>query len=77
MKETARVLILLGSEGDLPLMQEGLDFLEEMGVEFTLDICSAHRHPEKTASYAKGGRGAGIEVIVAAAGLGSGSSSKV
>ena len=69
MKETARVLILLGSEGDLPLMQEGLDFLEEMGVGFTLDISSAHRHPEKTASYAKGAREAGIEVILAAAGL--------
>jgi 5-(carboxyamino)imidazole ribonucleotide mutase len=69
VKETAKVLILLGSESDLPLMQDGLDFLNEMGVEFTLDISSAHRHPEKTASCAKGARAAGIEVIVAAAGL--------
>ena len=69
MKETAKVLILLGSESDLPLMQDGLDFLDEMGVQFTLDISSAHRHPEKTVAYAKGARAAGIEVIVAAAGL--------
>ena len=69
MKETPRVLILLGSESDLPLMQEGLDLLKEMGVEFALDISSAHRHPEKTASWAKNARAQGIEVIVAAAGL--------
>src|SRR5208337_3083791 len=50
-------------------MQDGLDFLDEMGVGFTLDISSAHRHPEKTAYYAKGARAAGIEVILAAAGL--------
>src|SRR5208337_1396169 len=50
-------------------MQDGLDFLDEMGVQFTLDISSAHRHPEKTVAYAKGARAAGIEVIVAAAGL--------
>ena len=69
MQETGRVLILLGSESDLSLMQEGLDFLNEMGVGFTLDIASAHRHPEKTAFLAKGAREAGIEVILAAAGL--------
>lgn len=69
MKDTAKVLVLLGSESDLPLIQDGLDFFDEMGVEFTLDISSAHRHPEKTAAYAKGAREAGIEVIVAAAGL--------
>jgi len=69
MKEIPRVLILLGSESDLPLMQDGLDLLKEMGVAFTLDISSAHRHPEKTASWAKNARAEGIEVIVAAAGL--------
>ena len=65
----APVLILLGSESDMPLMQDGVDFLKEMGVGFVLDIASAHRHPEKTAGYAKSAREKGIEVIVAAAGL--------
>ena len=63
------VLILLGSESDMPLMQDGLDFLKEMGVAFVLDIASAHRHPERTAGYAKSAREKGIEVIIAAAGL--------
>ena len=69
MVETAKVLVLLGSDSDVPLMQDGLNFLEEMGVRFKLDVSSAHRHPEKTSSYAKNARIQGIEVIIAAAGL--------
>lgn len=65
----ARILILLGSDTDIPLMQDGLDFLRDVGIDFSLDISSAHRHPDKTANYAKGARGEGIEVIIAAAGL--------
>jgi 5-(carboxyamino)imidazole ribonucleotide mutase len=67
--ERARVLIILGSESDLPLMQDGINLLEEMGVVFKLDISSAHRHPDKTATYAKNARAEGVEVIIAAAGL--------
>jgi 5-(carboxyamino)imidazole ribonucleotide mutase len=67
--EKPKVLVLLGSESDIPLMRDGLDFLKEMGVAYLLDISSAHRHPEKTAAYARGARADGIEVIIAAAGL--------
>lgn len=67
--ETARVLILLGSDSDLALMEDGLKFLKEMGVGYKIDISSAHRHPEKTSAYAKNARQEGIEVIIAAAGL--------
>ena len=67
--ETAKVLILLGSDSDVPLMQDGLKFLKEMGVAYKVDISSAHRHPEKTSSCAKSARDEGIEVIIAAAGL--------
>jgi 5-(carboxyamino)imidazole ribonucleotide mutase len=67
--ETAKVLVLLGSDSDIPLMEDGLSFLKEMGVAFRLDISSAHRHPEKTVVYAKNARAEGVEVIIAAAGL--------
>lgn len=67
--EKARVLILLGSESDVPLMKGGLEFLKEMGVGYKVDISSAHRHPEKTSGLAKNARGEGVEVIIAAAGL--------
>jgi len=69
VKETAKVLILLGSDSDMPVMEDGLKLLAEMEVQFKVDISSAHRHPEKTASYARGARDEGFEVIIAAAGL--------
>jgi len=64
-----KVLIILGSDSDLPIMEDGLKFLKAMGVGYTLDISSAHRHPEKTVALAQKARAQGIEVIIAAAGL--------
>jgi len=69
MKGKAQILILVGSDSDLPLMEDGLRFLKEMGVAYKVDISSAHRHPDKTSAYAKSARKEGIEVIIAAAGL--------
>lgn len=69
MAETAKILVLLGSDSDIPLMQDGLNFLKNMGIRFKLDVSSAHRHPEKTSTYAKNARADGVEVIIAAAGL--------
>jgi 5-(carboxyamino)imidazole ribonucleotide mutase len=66
---TARILIVLGSDSDLPTMEDGLNFLKTIGVPYALDISSAHRHPEKTVALAQKAREQGIEVIIAAAGL--------
>jgi 5-(carboxyamino)imidazole ribonucleotide mutase len=64
-----KVLILMGSESDLPIVQEAAKLLKELGVGVKLDISSAHRNPEKTVAYAKNARADGFEVIIAAAGL--------
>jgi len=64
-----KVLILMGSDSDLPVVKEAAKLLKEVGVGVTLDISSAHRNPEKTAAYAKNARSDGFEVIIAAAGL--------
>jgi 5-(carboxyamino)imidazole ribonucleotide mutase len=64
-----KILIILGSDSDLPIMEDGLNFLKAIGVPFILDISSAHRHPEKTVALAQKAREQGIEVIIAAAGL--------
>ena len=66
---TAKILIILGSDSDLPTMEDGLSFLKTMGIPYALDISSAHRHPEKTVALAQKARGQGVEVIIAAAGL--------
>ncbi len=63
------VLIIVGSKSDLGAMEDGVDFLKQMRVPYRLDISSAHRHPDKTASYARNAKGEGIEVIIAMAGL--------
>lgn len=69
MDQQQRILIILGSASDLPVMEDGVTFLREMDVSFRVEISSAHRHPERTASLAKEARSQGVEVIIAGAGL--------
>ncbi len=63
------VLILMGSDSDLLVMEKAAEVLKEMGVSYEMDISSAHRLPEKTAEYSKSARDRGIEVIIAGAGM--------
>ena len=67
--ENPKILVLIGSDSDLPVIKDGLTFLKEIGVPFKLDISSAHRQPEKTITYAQQARKEGIEVIIAVAGM--------
>ena len=67
--EKPKILVLIGSENDHSVMEDGLAFLREMGIPYKVDISSAHRNPDKTTSYAKEARSEGIEVIIAMAGL--------
>ena len=65
---TPRVGIIMGSDSDLKVMQAAADVLRELGVEFTLDIVSAHRTPERMVEYAQTAESRGIRVIIAGAG---------
>ncbi len=67
--EEPLVGILMGSESDLPIMEKTIEVLKEMGVPFEMDICSAHRMPDKTIHYAQTARRKGIEVLIAGAGM--------
>lgn len=60
--------IIMGSDSDLPIMQEAVDVLEEFGISYDLTVCSAHRLPKETADYALGAEERGMEVIIAGAG---------
>ncbi len=62
------VSIVMGSDSDLPVMDQAAGILEELGVEYELDIVSAHRTPEKLFSFASEAHERGIEVIIAGAG---------
>ena len=48
----SKVLILMGSDSDLPVMSEAAKVLKNNGVPFDLQISSAHRSPDRTAGIA-------------------------
>jgi 5-(carboxyamino)imidazole ribonucleotide mutase len=58
----------MGSDSDLPVMQEAAMILEEMGVKAEIDIVSAHRTPDKLYKFASEAHERGIDVIIAGAG---------
>ena len=63
-----RVLIVMGSRSDLPVVQGCMDQLDEFGVGYEVRILSAHRTPEAVIELSKQAKDRGIEVIIAAAG---------
>jgi 5-(carboxyamino)imidazole ribonucleotide mutase len=65
---TPIVGVLMGSDSDLPIMQETAAALEELGVPCELRVMSAHRTPDDVADYARGAAARGIKVLVAGAG---------
>ena len=58
----------MGSDSDLPIMQEAIDILESFDIPIEVDIVSAHRTPEKLVEYSKNAHLRGIKVIIAGAG---------
>lgn len=60
--------IVMGSDSDLPIMQEAAKILDDFNVQYDITISSAHRSPELTTTYAKNAAKKGFEVIIAGAG---------
>lgn len=58
----------MGSDSDLPVMNQAADILKELEVDYEIDIVSAHRTPEKLFDFAANAHKRGIEVIIAGAG---------
>ena len=64
----ALVGVVMGSKADLPLMQGTLDVLDALGIQYEVNVISAHRTPEKAREYGLQARERGVEVIIAGAG---------
>lgn len=64
-----KVLIITGSDSDLPLMKDAVKVLEEFGIESETTIASAHRSPERTKELLAKAKNEGIKVIIAGAGM--------
>lgn len=60
--------IIMGSDSDLPIMQQAAEVLSSLGIEYELTIVSAHRTPERMFEYAKSAKERGLKIIIAGAG---------
>ncbi len=60
--------IIMGSDSDLPVMQDAAKVLDEFGIPYELTIVSAHRTPDRMYEYAKKAEEKGVRVIIAGAG---------
>ena len=63
------VSIVMGSQSDWKVMRHACDMLQELGIASEAKIFSAHRTPERLASYVRDLRPRGIKVIIAGAGM--------
>lgn len=62
------VSVVMGSDSDLPMMQEATHLLEQFAIPYEVRVASAHRTPELAHDYARRLEGRGIQVVIAAAG---------
>jgi len=58
----------MGSDSDLPVMQDAADVLDEFDVRYEMRVLSAHRTPGVMTEYAETAQERGIHVIIAGAG---------
>lgn len=64
----AKVGILMGSDSDLAIMSKAAKMLEDLGIDYEMNVISAHREPDVFFDYAKTAEKRGLEVIIAGAG---------
>lgn len=65
----AQVGIVMGSDSDLSVMEKAGAVLERFGIEYEIEVMSAHRKPARVAEYATSAADRGLKVIIAGAGL--------
>jgi len=63
-----KVSIVIGSDSDMPVMEDAVKILDEFRITYELKILSAHRTPEELRSYVKEAEDSGTELFIAAAG---------
>jgi 5-(carboxyamino)imidazole ribonucleotide mutase len=63
-----QVGIIMGSDSDLPIMEDAIKILNEFGIGYEVKVLSAHRTPNQHAEYSRTAVSRGLKVIIAAAG---------
>jgi 5-(carboxyamino)imidazole ribonucleotide mutase len=67
-EKNIEVGIIMGSDSDLPIMEDAVSIFKEFGIGYEVKILSAHRTPNQHAEYSKSAVQRGLKVIIAAAG---------
>jgi len=68
MNKQPLVGIIMGSDSDLPVMNDAAEILKEAGIDYEMTIVSAHRTPKRLFQYAQTAAERGLKVIIAGAG---------
>src|SRR5690606_3702849 len=64
-----KVMIIIGSKTDEPVLSEAQKWLDGFGIENELVIASAHRNPDKVRELMVTAEEKGFGVVIAAAGM--------
>ena len=58
----------MGSDSDWSVMSDAAQALKEFGIDFEVEVLSAHRTPERMIEWGKAAAGRGLKVVIAGAG---------
>jgi len=62
------VAILVGSDSDLPIIEDTTNTLDEFGIPYEVTVSSAHRTPDRTFELVRKYENDGVRVFIAGAG---------
>jgi len=63
------VAIIMGSDSDLPLLENTMGILDNFGIPYEVRVASAHRTPDVVSQYVSDAEKRGCAVFIGAAGL--------
>ena len=64
-----QVAIMMGSQSDLPIMEEAANILKDFGIGYEIKVLSAHRTPKETTEYAEQLQAKGFQAVICGAGV--------
>ena len=60
--------VVMGSDSDWSVMSDAAQVLKDFGIEYEVEVLSAHRTPERMIEWGKAAAGRGLKVVIAGAG---------
>ncbi|MDP9273808.1 MAG: 5-(carboxyamino)imidazole ribonucleotide mutase [Chloroflexota bacterium] len=69
MPPAPQVAVICGSRSDLAALRGCFDQLDAYGIGWEASVISAHRQPERLQAYVREAEGAGVRILIGAAGM--------